>query len=130
MQCRQFMGEASNRPGTSFNSSFNRYQKKPSFNRYQKSCNTRRGNGNSSKGRRFDSNYIDGKQETDDELEEDICFQADCDREISHKQTGNVDNIVFLIDSGCTDHLVNNKECFDGLIMLKNPIKIEILYRL
>ena len=42
---------------------------------------------------------------------------------IPGKNPNNDNNLIsFLIDSGCTDHLVNDKNCFSQLIKLESPI--------
>lgn len=41
-------------------------------------------------------------------------------------QNNTYGELKFYIDSGCTDHLVNNKNFFTNLVMLKDPIKIKI----
>lgn len=64
-------------------------------------------------------NYVEADNAGDDS----VCFMSDRDKSIQNK--GN-DEIVFFIDSGCTDHLINEKSYFNDLMMLKNPIKIAI----
>lgn len=34
--------------------------------------------------------------------------------------------LTFCINSGCTDHMVNDKKYFSSLLMLKKPIKIAV----
>lgn len=50
-----------------------------------------------------------------------ICFMANVQdiKTVSH-------DLLFCIDSGCTDHLVNNKNYFSELMMLNEPIKIAV----
>lgn len=43
-----------------------------------------------------------------------------------HTDTERESTLTFCVDSGCTDHLVNNKNYFDNLLMLKKPIKIAV----
>lgn len=64
-------------------------------------------------------NYV----ETDNTGDDSVCFMSDRDRPVQNKGD---DTVVFFIDSGCTDHLVNKKSYFNDLMMLKNPIKIAI----
>ncbi|KAK9739468.1 Zinc knuckle [Popillia japonica] len=35
------------------------------------------------------------------------------------------DKVTFFVDSGCTVHMLNKKQYFSDLVMLKNPIRIE-----
>ena len=42
---------------------------------------------------------------------------------VNNKSEGKLN---FLIDSGCTDHMINDKSYFTDIIMLKNPLKIAI----
>lgn len=43
-----------------------------------------------------------------------------------HTDTERESTLTFCVDSDCTDHLVNNKNYFDNLLMLKEPIKIAV----
>jgi len=63
-------------------------------------------------------NYI-GAEDVDNDS---VCFIG-----IRDKFTQSKSNIItFFIDSGCTDHLINDTSYFNDLIMLKNLIKIVI----
>lgn len=52
-----------------------------------------------------------------------VCFMSDVRKEVNQVD---VSSIVFCIDSGCTDHLINGKEYFSDFMYLNNPIKIHI----
>lgn len=45
---------------------------------------------------------------------------------MDNEKTVSKDEILFYMDSGCTDHLVNKKEYFVDLMILENPVKIAI----
>ena len=36
------------------------------------------------------------------------------------------DEVVWLLDSECTDHTVNNDTYFDKYIILKHPVSVEV----
>lgn len=47
--------------------------------------------------------------EVDNTKEDSICFVSS---RYSNTENVNNENILFFVDSGCTDHLVNDKEYF------------------
>ena len=55
--------------------------------------------------------------------DDSICFNIERER---NQKTVSDKDITFCVDSGCTDHLVNQKECFSNLVMLKESIKIAV----
>ena len=36
------------------------------------------------------------------------------------------DRIEWILDSGCTDHIINNESYFTNYVYLKNPINVKI----
>ncbi|KRT78250.1 hypothetical protein AMK59_6683 [Oryctes borbonicus] len=65
-------------------------------------------------------NYV--KNESSGQDEEGICFMTNS-KDIEHRDSN---KLVFCIDSGCTDHLVNDKSFFSDFLVLKHPIKIAV----
>lgn len=61
--------------------------------------------------------------EKDNTHEENICFISNRD---NNAETVSNENILFFVDSGCTDHLVNDKEYFNDFMILNKPIKIAV----
>lgn len=81
-----------------------------------------------------DGNYVEHESTNQEEANEnEVCFMVDTNV-INHSNTNVINHInmigdnelLFYIDSGCTDHLVNDKKYFSELLMLKNPIKIAV----
>lgn len=68
-------------------------------------------------------NYVEMNQ--DDNEEKEICFMANNVTQSNDCDVSN-EKILFYIDSGCTDHLVKDKNVFENLILLKTPIQIAI----
>lgn len=62
--------------------------------------------------------------ERSNEEHTDICFMTDSDGGMLRETVSK--KLSFYIDSGCTDHLVNKKEYFSELLILKEPIKIAV----
>lgn len=81
---------------------------------------------NSSSGSNFHrSNYAQNNTALENNLEsndESVCFFGEVENE--KKVLKGV--IQFFIDSGCTDHMVNEKSYFSDLVMLEEPIKIAV----
>lgn len=105
-----FMNRNSGNRGEENSRAQSRYQRGGnhlSHSRYNQNQDARRGN------------YVENKNTGDDS----VCFMSDRDKYIQN--TGS-DTIKFFIDSGCTDHLINDKSYFENLMMLKNPIRIAI----
>lgn len=73
------------------------------------------------------SNYVQnsdsaqGNVESDDYLD-NVCFMGEVNGQGINRQN----NVCFFIDSGCTDHMVNDRSCFSDLVMLDCPIKIAV----
>lgn len=53
-----------------------------------------------------------------------VCFMGESRTEYNSEETTGI--LKFFIDSGCTDHMVNEKEVFSSIVMLKVPIKISV----
>ena len=72
------------------------------------------------------SNFVEQEPSTNQvsEVNESICFISEVNKTDMISNKNNIIN--FCIDSGCTDHLINNKEFFSDLIMLEEPIKIAV----
>lgn len=123
--CSKFLEMVSNRRGNSSYQPINRFKHQmPNRGNYKT-----RGNGgrnqirSNSSNRGRESNIVTRNQEDESE-EKSICFMADTHK---HSELDTVsDNITFIIDSGCTDHLVNNKNYFIDLLMLEEPINIVV----
>ncbi|KRT79525.1 hypothetical protein AMK59_7638 [Oryctes borbonicus] len=73
--------------------------------------------------RRGRSNFVEREEKSDD-IEPGICFMSNVN--ISDSDTLSENELLFCIDSGCTDHLVNNEKYFSELLMLKEPIQIAV----
>lgn len=69
------------------------------------------------------SNKSDQNLHNDNENDSRVCFNGETN--ISESVTV-IDNIRFCIDSGCTDHLVNNKNVFKEIVILDKPVKIAV----
>lgn len=69
-------------------------------------------------------NYVENTTMREDE-EGKICFMGNSEL-LLQKVKADYNTMVFLIDSGCTDHLVNREKYFSELVMLEKPIKIAI----
>lgn len=73
------------------------------------------------------SNYVQQEQneKLTEELNEEnsVCFMAGVDKK---DKVCNKVNLKFFIDSGCTDHMVSDKNYFSDLLLLSNPIKIAV----
>lgn len=124
-QCRSFIDETSYKPN------FNHNKYSMDYNKGKGNYRTNRGRASGSRGnsRSYNSNYINVEPDSDSNLDNEVCFQADKnggDDQVKQRTNGNVKNILFLIDSGCTDHLVNDQNYFHELLMLNNPIKIAV----
>lgn len=61
--------------------------------------------------------------ETDSTKEDSICFVSSKYKSI---KTVSNENILFFVDSGCTDHLVNYKGYFTDFVTLNTPIRIAV----
>lgn len=55
-----------------------------------------------------------------------ICFMLSTNEECNNVSTNNSEILNFYVDSGCTDHIVNEKKYFSELLILKNPIQIAV----
>lgn len=88
--------------------------------RWQTSRDRQDRTGNS---RRRGVNYGESKESQQDEECDrgGICFMTN-ERNYNFKRC----DILFYVDSGCTDHLISSKEYFSELLMLREPIKIAI----
>lgn len=65
------------------------------------------------------------QNEDESEDKDGICFLSDIDE--CKNQVYNVStDLLFCVDSGCTDHLVNDKNYFSELLMLNKPIQIAV----
>lgn len=51
-----------------------------------------------------------------------ICFMSN----IQGFESVSTNELLFYIDSGCTDHLINDKSYFTDIMFLENPIKIAV----
>lgn len=71
------------------------------------------------------SNYARNHEDVDSvpEVDRKVCFlgESKSDSEVTKES-----NLKFYIDSGCTDHMVNEKSYFTDIIMLTKPIKIAV----
>lgn len=61
--------------------------------------------------------------EKDSTKKNSICFVTS---RCNNIKTVSNENILFFVDSGCTDHLVNDKEYFSDFIILNTPIRIAV----
>lgn len=122
----------------------------PSYNNFQgnisQGVKNRRENNQTYKGSKNASNQIRGQRgwnnqsnfkrtghnqqmrgedyvEMENTHEDNICFISNRDNNV---ETVSNENILFFIDSGCTDHLINDKEYFSDFMILNKPIKIAI----
>lgn len=117
--------------GSSFRGSTNNFR--GSSSAFRGSSNTFRGTNNFSRGRPGNTNYnrrgddLRGNyvEKEDDNVDKSVCFMTEFyvnqDENVSKRK-----EIVFFIDSGCTDHLVNEKDCFSDFMILKEPIRIAV----
>lgn len=44
----------------------------------------------------------------------------------SNENKSNKKEITWLLDSGCTDHIINSDEHFERSVVLKNPVKVKV----
>ena len=65
----------------------------------------------------------DGSQ-TEQCAEKSEAFSASVEVRSAHTDNGN--KIEWILDSGCTDHVVNNENYFSYSIVLKEPIKVKV----
>lgn len=65
------------------------------------------------------------------ELDKGICFMGSVGtdkfvHDDKNLESNRLSKLSFYIDSGCTDHMINDKRYFSNLIMLNKPIKIAV----
>lgn len=91
---------------------------------FQRSRGNYRGQGNNSNHQDTKKgNYVENQNQNNSD-DEETCFIG----EVKESENVAVSNkeIIFCIDSGCTDHLIKENNCFEDLIMLDSPIKIAV----
>lgn len=75
------------------------------------------------------SNYMvnsDESQSESVEVKSDKSVSFMCNSDEGKQPLCKNSDVLFFIDSGCTDHMVNEKCYFSDLIMLSNPIQIAV----
>ncbi|KAI5734745.1 hypothetical protein M8J77_010064 [Diaphorina citri] len=60
----------------------------------------------------------------DGENETGVSFM--CEDETAHSVVQYENQLIFYVDSGCTDHIVNTNAHFENYVKLKNPIPISV----
>lgn len=71
-----------------------------------------------------DNNNDHGQGNYVENYDKRVCFMHKV--RTDYNKIEEIEKLKFYIDSGCTDHLVNNNKVFSEIIMLKEPIKIKI----
>lgn len=69
------------------------------------------------------SNYVDRNERKNED--KSVCFMGQVINDEYRKMKTN-EMLTFFVDSGCTDHMVNQKQYFCDLVMLENPIKVAV----
>lgn len=70
------------------------------------------------------SHYAQQNDNEDENVSDSVCFMNELNVKSVEKSEDN--ELKFFIDSGCTDHMVNDKQYFSDILMLDNPIKIAV----
>ena len=58
--------------------------------------------------------------------EKGAAFSASVEVNSANIEKGNENRIEWILDSGCTDHVINNSNYFNDLIVLKEPINVRV----
>lgn len=108
------------------NSSRFQNNEKHQYFRQGNNANMQRGRNFSNNQRGRNANYNESESQSTDEQVHDrsVCFISCLNHEAKSKNYSRL--LTFCVDSGCTDHMINDKNYFAELIMLDNPIKIAI----
>jgi len=88
-----------------------------------------RGRGQYSRGRGRIQNYR-GRYQSNKEsykgTHEGNCFNAEVNVKANTKNLSIKDEIVWILDSGCTNHIVNKDIYFDKCVTLKEPMSVKV----
>ncbi|KAI5725973.1 hypothetical protein M8J77_022339 [Diaphorina citri] len=89
--------------------------------KFHENSGSRSNHGNSKGYPKQFSNYADESSN-----EKKVCFLNTSNHEDEKVKNVDLKQLNFVVDSGCTDHIVNDISVFHDYIELKNPIKINI----
>ncbi|KAI5748286.1 hypothetical protein M8J77_023876 [Diaphorina citri] len=89
--------------------------------KFHENSGSRSNHGNSKGYPKQFSNYADESSN-----EKKVCFLNTSNHEDEKVKNADLKQLNFVVDSGCTDHIVNDISVFHDYIELKNPIKINI----
>ena len=78
--------------------------------------------GQRGRGARVSDDGNQGQQNTSD----GAAFSATVQGRSANIESGNVKEINWILDSGCTDHVINNENYFYEFVNLKEPIKVKV----